>query len=78
MDRATALTQLPETYAQALRLRDAGLSEDSIASRLGVPIEAMTLLLRLAEAKVARLVTTPEPASPEHDIPARPPEDMRS
>jgi DNA-directed RNA polymerase specialized sigma24 family protein len=76
MDRAAALTRLPETYAQALRLRDAGLSEDSIASRLGVPTEAMTLLLRLAEAKVARLMAAPESALPEHDFPARPPEDM--
>ena len=60
MDRATALTQLPETYAQALRLHDAGLSDDSIASRLDVPTQAMTLLLRLAEAKVAHLMATYE------------------
>jgi DNA-directed RNA polymerase specialized sigma24 family protein len=51
MDRATALSQLPETYAEALCLRDAGLSDEVIASRLDVPAAAMTLLLRLAEAK---------------------------
>jgi DNA-directed RNA polymerase specialized sigma24 family protein len=70
MDRATVLGQLPETYAEALRLRDAGLSDDSIAGRLDVPTEAMTLLLRLAEAKVANLMVAHEPASPERDITA--------
>lgn len=61
MDRATALRQLPETYAEALRLRDAGLRDEAIASRLGVPTEAMTLLLLLAEAKMARLMAPDEP-----------------
>jgi DNA-directed RNA polymerase specialized sigma24 family protein len=56
MDRATALSQLPETYAQALRLRDAGLNDTAIATRLDVAPEAMALLLRLAEAKIARLI----------------------
>jgi orotate phosphoribosyltransferase-like protein len=57
---------------KAVRLRDAGLSGDSIASRLDVPTEAMTLLLRLAEAKVANLMVAHEPASPEYDITAHP------
>jgi|GraSoiStandDraft_23_1057293.scaffolds.fasta_scaffold1545707_1 DNA-directed RNA polymerase specialized sigma24 family protein len=75
MDRATALSRLPEAYAEALRLHDAGLSEAAISRRLGVPPEAMAPLLRLAEAKLARLMandeeeargadSTPPPASP--------------
>jgi DNA-directed RNA polymerase specialized sigma24 family protein len=63
MDRATALSQLPETYAEALRLRDAGLSDEATASRLGIPAEAMSLLLRLAEAKLAHLMAEDEPAT---------------
>jgi orotate phosphoribosyltransferase-like protein len=61
MNRATALSQLPETYAQALRLRDAGLDDEAIATRLDVAPEAMALLLRLAEAKVTRLVLGGDP-----------------
>lgn len=61
MDRATALRRLPETYAEALRLRDAGLDDEAIAARLKVPNEAIALLLRLAEAKVARLMANDEP-----------------
>jgi DNA-directed RNA polymerase specialized sigma24 family protein len=61
MDRATALSRLPETYADALHLRDGGLSDGAIANRLGVPVEAMDLLLRLAEAKVARMMAVDRP-----------------
>jgi DNA-directed RNA polymerase specialized sigma24 family protein len=63
MDRATALRQLPETYARALRMRDAGLDEQAIATRLGVPPEAIGFLLRLAEAKLTRLMASDEPPS---------------
>jgi DNA-directed RNA polymerase specialized sigma24 family protein len=75
MDRATALSRLPEAYAQALRLRDAGLSDNAIVCRLGVPAEAMALLLRLAEAKLAHLMAPDEPEVREADTNARPPED---
>jgi DNA-directed RNA polymerase specialized sigma24 family protein len=61
MDQATALSQLPETYANALRLRDAGLRDEAIARRLGVPEEAIAPLLRLAEAKLTRLMVSDEP-----------------
>jgi len=61
MDQATALSQLPETYANALRLRDAGLCDEAIARWLGVPEEAIAPLLRLAEAKLTRLMASDEP-----------------
>ena len=61
MERATALSQLPESYAEALRLQDAGLDEEAIATRLGMPREAIALLLRLAEAKLTRLMANDEP-----------------
>ena len=77
MDRATALSRLPEAYAEALRLRNAGLSHAAISRRLGVPAEAMVLLLRLADAKLAHLMAGDEEEAPEADfIPpqASPPE----
>lgn len=61
MDRATALNRLPETYANALRLRDAGLSDEAIATRFGIPHEAIAALLRLAEAKLAHLMSDEPP-----------------
>jgi DNA-directed RNA polymerase specialized sigma24 family protein len=61
MDRAAALDRLPEAYAQALRLKDAGLDNEAIAKRLGVPPEAIALLLYLAEAKLTRLMAGEEP-----------------
>jgi DNA-directed RNA polymerase specialized sigma24 family protein len=62
MDRGAALDRLPETYANALRLRDAGLSDDAIATRFGIPQEAIAALLRLAEAKLARLMASEQPS----------------
>ena len=48
--------RLPGVYAIYLMLRDDGLDEEDIAERLGVPVESLPLLARLAEAKSARLV----------------------
>lgn len=55
MDRSDAIDLLPQTYAEALRLADAGL-EQAIPERLGVPPEAAGPLLRLARAKLAALL----------------------
>ena len=63
MDRSRAIELLPEAYAEALRLVDAGQS-DSIAERLGIPPEAVGPLLRLARAKLAALL---EPERPIED-----------
>ena len=67
MDRGDALDRLPETYANALRLRDAGLRDEDIATRLGIPQEAIAALLRVAEAKLTRLMASDEPPPAEAD-----------
>ena len=59
MDRGAALDRLPETYANALRLWDAGLRDEDIAMRLGIPQEAIAALLRVAE-KLTRLMASEE------------------
>jgi DNA-directed RNA polymerase specialized sigma24 family protein len=59
MDRSTAIGLLPEAYANALRLHDQGHNHEAIAGCLGVPLEAVGPLLRLAAAKLhAILVAT--------------------
>jgi DNA-directed RNA polymerase specialized sigma24 family protein len=55
MDRATAMSRLPEPYAAALRLHDMG-DDDRIAERLGIEPAGVPALLRLATAKLKRLV----------------------
>jgi DNA-directed RNA polymerase specialized sigma24 family protein len=57
VEREEALSRLPDGHAQALRLRDRGLDEKAIAESLGIPISAVRPLLRIAEAKLARLLT---------------------
>ena len=47
------MERLPGVYAEALRLRAAGLTWHEIGLRVGVEPEAMDTLLRLAEAKLA-------------------------
>ena len=56
MDRDKALAKLPTAYAEAIRLREQGIDDASIASFLGLEPEAMDSLFRLAEAKLKRLV----------------------
>ncbi len=48
------LDGLPEAYATALRLREAGCSDEMIADRLDIEPEAVAALLRIARAKLAR------------------------
>lgn len=45
--------ELPSVYAEALRLRAAGMTWHDIGRRLGIEPEAVDTLLRLAEAKLA-------------------------
>jgi DNA-directed RNA polymerase specialized sigma24 family protein len=56
VDRAAALELLPDTYAAALRLRDAGLEAAEIGRQLGIAPEAVASALVLAEAKLQRLL----------------------
>lgn len=57
-ERAAALRKLPSAYAFALRLRDADVAPDAIASGLGIDPEALPPLLAIAEAKLAELLGT--------------------
>jgi hypothetical protein len=55
MSRAEALARLPALYSLALRLRDAGVSDDRLVERLGIEPEAVGALLEIAEAKLQAL-----------------------
>jgi DNA-directed RNA polymerase specialized sigma24 family protein len=59
MDREQALRRLPEGHAKAIRLRAQGLDAEAIAQRLGIPVEGVEPLLRMAEAKLAALINGP-------------------
>ncbi|MPZ64973.1 MAG: hypothetical protein GEU83_05490 [Pseudonocardiaceae bacterium] len=59
--RAEALRQLPATYSLALRLRDAGLSEELIAECLGTEVVTLGPLLVVAEAKLAAILGEASP-----------------
>jgi hypothetical protein len=48
-----ALDRLPLPYATALRLRDAGIADETIAACVGVEFEALPTFMRVAEAKLA-------------------------
>jgi DNA-directed RNA polymerase specialized sigma24 family protein len=56
MERAQAIEELPEAYARALSLRDKGVGAEVIAAELGIVPEAVSSMLRLADAKLARLM----------------------
>jgi hypothetical protein len=61
MDRATAISRLPESYAAALKLHDERL-DDRLADLLGIEPASVPALLRLANAKLARLVDADQQA----------------
>lgn len=56
MDRSHALGELPTTHAVALRLRDNGFDDQVIAAVLDVEVVQVPALLRIAEAKLSRLM----------------------
>jgi DNA-directed RNA polymerase specialized sigma24 family protein len=55
MDRAEAITRLPEAYAVALRLRDAGVTDAQLAAGFGIELQSVPSFLRIAETKLAEL-----------------------
>ncbi|MGH3511155.1 MAG: hypothetical protein ACRDQI_19350 [Pseudonocardiaceae bacterium] len=61
MDLTAAIKELPEVHAVALRLHRAGTANAEIAAELGIEVAAVPPLLRLAKAKLARLLAAPEP-----------------
>ena len=56
LERVEAMRHLPGTYSLALRLREAGLTNELIAECLTVEREALDLLLQVAEAKLAAIL----------------------
>ena len=56
MDRSQALRELPTLHAVALRLRDNGFDDGVIAAALDVEHVQVPALLRIAEAKLAKLL----------------------
>lgn len=54
--RDDALAELPTAHAVALRLADGGADLNTIATALGVPVEAVKGLLDVAEEKLASIL----------------------
>lgn len=67
MDRSRALHELPATDAVALRLRDGGFGDHVIAVAVDTEDVQVPALLRIAEAKLAKLIAMP--ISPSSDGP---------
>jgi DNA-directed RNA polymerase specialized sigma24 family protein len=63
-DRAQSLQRLPLPYATALRMRDAGISDDVIAECIGVDVDALPTFMRVAEAKLAAAAAGERSTSP--------------
>ncbi len=61
MDLPEALDELPEVHAAAIRLHRTGMDAAGIAAELGIEVEAVAPLLRVAEAKLASLLAAPAP-----------------
>ena len=59
MDRRTALGKLPPFYAEVIRLRDEGLDDAAVAAALEVDVSAVANVIKLAEAKLSRLMEQP-------------------
>ena len=53
------MRELADVYAVALRLRDRGVAATEIADIVGIDVHAVDNHLRLAEAKLARLMEPP-------------------
>lgn len=56
MDRAEAIGHLPETHAAVIRLLDTGADTDAIAVHLDIHPNAVAPLVKVAQAKLARLL----------------------
>jgi DNA-directed RNA polymerase specialized sigma24 family protein len=56
VERDAAIELLPGPYQQILAWRGEGIGDAEIATRLGVDDDAMGPLIRLAEAKLDRLM----------------------
>jgi hypothetical protein len=61
--RLESLQRLPLPYATALRLRDAGIADETIAECVGVDQDALATFMRVAEAKLAAASEQPPATS---------------
>ncbi|MFD3702031.1 hypothetical protein ACFWUP_02680 [Nocardia sp. NPDC058658] len=60
--RAAAIDLLPVPYALAIRLRDEGVDEATIAARVGIEPEAWGNFLAIAMAKLSAVECPEEPS----------------
>jgi DNA-directed RNA polymerase specialized sigma24 family protein len=67
VDRDAALALLPPLHAHALRLRDDGLGDGAIAERLGLERDGIAPVLRVADAKLRRLMAEGATAAGDDD-----------
>ncbi len=58
MDRPRAIEQLPALHAVAVRLRDEGAGDHVIAVALAIDDDQVPTLLEIADAKLARLISS--------------------
>lgn len=72
MNRAAAIAELPDAYATALRLADEGVDDEAIAEQMGVEVEAVGPLLRLANAKLDHALASTEQGDAERRTNRRP------
>jgi hypothetical protein len=56
VDRSSAVRQLPELHAVAIRLRDDGCDDRLIGVALGVDDHQVPMLLRIANSKLTNLM----------------------
>jgi hypothetical protein len=53
-----ALRKLPLPYSLALRLRDAGVAPEMVCEYIGVEVDALDGIYRMAEAKLSAAMKT--------------------
>jgi len=56
VNRRTAIDSLAPVHAHALRLLDDGLERPDVAAQLGLDLDELSTLVRVAEAKVERIM----------------------
>jgi hypothetical protein len=56
VDRSSAVRQLPDLHAVAIRLRDEGLSDHVIAVALEIEEAEVPILLHIADSKLTNLM----------------------
>jgi hypothetical protein len=59
MDRRAAVASLAPVHARALGLLDEGVNAIAVAAALGLDLPELTVLVRVAEAKVDRILREP-------------------